>query len=284
MPKVNLDQGTDEWLQWRRGILTATDAAMLLGLSPYTTPYQGWQRKIGELPEQKMNPAMQRGIYDEPIARAKFIAEYGINMSPCCLESIVYNFIGASLDGISDCGKAILEVKSQRPVTEVPILHFCQIQHQFLSCDNSAEKCYYVSHWQGENTTFVVLPDLEWQRNYIQQAYKFWQLVVYREAPELTDRDYKSMHDCDQWRQLACAYRIADDEIQALMSLKTTLKKQIIGLSEESNSCGYGIKLKKKFTKGRIDYDEVCEMLNLNEEILETYRKPPSSCWAITID
>ena len=98
MRRVEFDQGSSEWLQWRKGLLTATDAPMLMRASPYATPYQGWQRKTGHAQEQQENEAMRRGKRDEPIAREWFIKEYGIHMESCCIESYTYNFIGASLD------------------------------------------------------------------------------------------------------------------------------------------------------------------------------------------
>lgn len=52
MKIVNFEQGSEEWLTWRKGRLTATDAAALLGKSRYVTPYKAWQRKIGQAPEQ----------------------------------------------------------------------------------------------------------------------------------------------------------------------------------------------------------------------------------------
>ena len=284
MRKVIFEQGSDEWLNWRRGLLTATDAAMLLGLSPYCTAYKGWQRKVGDAPEQKMNPAMQRGHDDEPIARALFVQEYGINMEPCCVESEIYNFIGASLDGISDCGKYILEVKSQRPVSQVPELHMCQMQHQFLSTDSTAEICFYVSHWQGENITFEVRPDLEWQKAYLPKAKEFWKQVVFREPPEMTNKDYKSMVQSSEWYCYAKEYKRICEEIKTLEEVKDSYKKELITLCGEDSCFGAGIKVMKKFSKGRIDYKEACDVLNVRDDMLEQFRKSGSSSWAITVD
>lgn len=284
MRKVHFEQGSDEWLNWRRGLLTATDAAMLLGVSPYCTPYKGWQRKIGDAPEQAMNSAMQRGHDDEPIARALFIQEYGINMHPCCVESEKNNFIGASLDGISDCGRFILEVKSQRPVDQVPEMHMCQMQHQFLSTDNEAEKCFYVSHWQGVNKTFEVYPDSEWQKAYLPQAKEFWKGVVFREPPAMTNKDYRDMNAATGWYSYACEYKRLCAEIKALEELKDSYKKELIKLCGEDSCFGAGIKVMKKFSKGRIDYKEACDVLNIRDDQLEQFRKEGSSTWAIMID
>lgn len=284
MRKLNLEQGSEEWLNWRRGLLTATDAAMLLGVSPYVTTYKGWQRKIGDAPEQAVNSAMLRGQRDEPRAREMFISQYGINMVSCCIESDTFNFIGASLDGLSDCGKYILEVKSQRPVDKVPELHMCQIQHQFLSVDNNAEKCFYVTIWEDKIYVIEVYQDPEWQKDYLPKAKEFWKKVVFKEAPEMTNKDYKDMNTSPEWETLASEYRKINQQIKSLEELKDSYKKELIKLCGEDSCIGSGIKIMKKFSKGRIDYEQACNELNIRDDQLEYYRKKGSESWAIMVD
>lgn len=280
MKKLNLEQGTDEWLEWRRGLLTATDAAVLLGESPYDTPFTGWQRKCGYIPEKTKTAPMQRGIDDEPIARVLFIEEYGINMTPCCIESETNTFIGASLDGISDCGRYGLEVKSQRPVDEVPRLHWLQMQHQMSSSDKVMEKIFYVSHWEGRNITFEVVRDDEWEKSYIPQAFKYWSFVVFKESPPLLPKDYQDRTYDPEWSTAAQQYKEINAQIKALEKLKEGYREKLIELTGEQNAMGCGLKVLKKFTKGRIDYKEVVETQNVifNED---HFRKPPSFSWTI---
>lgn len=281
MRKVNFDQGSKEWLEWRKSLLTATDAAMLLGKSPYVTPYQGWQRKKGLIPEQVSNPAMERGQRDEPIARDLFIKEYGINMTPCCIESEEYNFIGASLDGLSECGEYILEVKSQKPVEKIPEMHMMQMQHQMISTDKKVKKAFYVSHWNGENTTFEVYPDLDWQKEYLPKAKEFWESIVFCEPPKMTDKDYKNMNDNPMFVGCKNEYRQVCETIDELEKKKSLLKDEMILICGEQSSFAEGIKLIKKITRGRIEYDKVEELKSIN---LEKYRRGPTTSWCVLID
>lgn len=279
MLKVNLEQGSQEWLQWRKKLLTATDAAILLGKSPYVTPFQGWQRKCGLIPEQKTTAAMERGHRDEPIARALFIQEYGINMTPCCIESENYNFIGASLDGLSDCEQYILEVKSQRPVDQVPELHMIQMQHQMLCTDWKSKKAFYVSHWEGVNKVFEIDFDLKWTMDYITEAKEFWGRVVFNDPPPLTNRDYKDMSGAEKWIPYSKEYVRICNEIKLLEELKDSYRKELIKMCNDESCSGGGIKVLKKIVKGRIDYDSVPQLTSLD---LEPYRKPSSASWVIT--
>lgn len=280
MRKITLEQSSPEWLTWRKTLLTATDSAALMGVSPYATPYQCWQRKLGLLPEQKRTEAMDRGIRDEPIARQAFIDEYKINMTPCCIESDQYNFLGASLDGMSDCGKYLLEIKSQVPCSP-PDHHIYQMQHQLLCTDSTAEMCYYVSYFDGEIDVHEIYPDPEWVKNYLIRAQEFWKGIVFFEAPALSSRDYKDMSDSPNFITYAQRYVSINDQIKSLEEKKEILRQEIITLCNDQSSVGAGIKVLKKNVKGRVDYDSIPELSTIN---LDKYRKSPGNTWTIMID
>ena len=281
MKKISCFQGSPEWLAWRKGLLTATDAAILSGVSPYVTPYEGWQRKIGQIPEQIANSAMLRGQRDEPIARDMFIEQYGIAMTPCCIESEVYPFLGASLDGISDCGKYLLEIKSTAPVDEIPIYHMYQMQHQLLCTDNTAKICFYVTIWNNQIYVKEVYPDIIWVQDYLNEAKKFWECVVFFEPPEISSKDYKDMNGRDDWNFYADEYRKISEEIKKLEEVKDKHKKELIKLCGEDNGYGHGVKVLKKITKGRIDFENIPELSQVD---LEKYRKESTSSWTIMLD
>lgn len=287
MRRVELEQGSKEWLDWRKERLTATDAAALLGVSPYVTPFKCWERKVGQAPEQVVTSAMLRGLRDEPRARKMFIDMYGINMTPCCIESAEYDFLGASLDGISDCGRYILEVKSQQllPIKTfgVPEFHMPQMQHQMM-CDKKIEKCFYVSIWENEIVVIEVLPDLNWRKEYLPKAIDFWKGVLLFDPPSLSNRDYVDMSGKGQWNTLAREYREINEQIKSLEDQRCSLKKQLITICGENSCTGYGIKVLKKTIKGRIDYDKAFEAFQIEEGRLAEFRKPSSSSWMITID
>lgn len=52
----------DDWHEWRRQGLGASDVAAVLGLSPWQTPYSLWAEKVGLVPrEDTESPAMEFG-------------------------------------------------------------------------------------------------------------------------------------------------------------------------------------------------------------------------------
>ena len=58
----------EEWLKWRKEDVTASAAAALLGLHPYTTLLQLYMDKTGIVPLEGDSPAMRRGRLLEPLA------------------------------------------------------------------------------------------------------------------------------------------------------------------------------------------------------------------------
>lgn len=285
MRKIDLEQGSTQWLQWRKGLVTATDAPILLGASPYCTPYGGWLKKTGQAPETPVNPAMIRGQQDEPIARKMFIEKTGINMKPACIESSHHNFLGASLDGISDCESMILEIKSNGgryhndiEITGIPEFHMIQMQHQLLCGEECLEMAYYVSYNNGGIIIKEVYPDLGWMRAYLKKAKEFWRQCIFFESPPLSAKDYADKNYDPEFCKLAAEYLSIDHMIKKLEEKKINFKQELINLCGDQNCTGNGIKVLKKTTKGRIDYERIPELENIN---LDEYRKEPVSSWNI---
>jgi putative phage-type endonuclease len=288
MRKIDFEQGSQEWLDWRQDIITATDAAVIMENSLYATPYQLWQRKLGEAPEQFVNAAMIRGRDAEPIAREMFIKEYEIHMEPACIESEQYNFLGASLDGISSCNRYLLEIKSQSiekiKFKGIPDMHYDQMQHQMLCTDGAAELCYYVTIWDDEIYTIPVYPDIEWQEKYIPKAKDFWTGLVFREKPAMANKDYSDMASRGNWAAIAQDYRQLTLQIKAMQELQNVCKTELIKLCNNQSGSGAGVKVLKKESNGRVDYERVCHDWKITEDDLEKYRKEKGESWMVTIE
>ena len=104
---MKLVQGSAEWHEHRRQYRNASETPAVLGVSPWMTPYQLWQIKLG-LAEPEVTPAMLHGTQLEPQARAAYEALTGHVMQPLVLVDGEYS---ASLDGITLGGERVLEIK-----------------------------------------------------------------------------------------------------------------------------------------------------------------------------
>ena len=105
---VQLVQGSPQWHEHRRRYRNASETAAVLGVSPWTTPYQLWLQRLGRA-EVKINPAMVRGTELEPAAREAYERLTGNVMEPLVMVDGEYS---ASLDGITLDGGLILEIKT----------------------------------------------------------------------------------------------------------------------------------------------------------------------------
>lgn len=286
MKIIDLVQGSNEWLEWRKGIITATDAASIMGENPWCSAYKCWQRKLGLIPEEKENHFMRRGKEDEPIAREMFMQETGIEVFPACIQSEYNDVMGASLDGLSIDHKCIVEIKSQsfdKIINGVPKHHYHQIQHQLLCTDGIVEKCFYVSYWGGNIKILEVVVNPFWINEYLKKMNEFFNNILYKTPPAMVKGDYEANTDID-FSIVSTEYREIDRQIKELTIKKERLKEALIDLSHGKNIEGYGVKIFKKISKGRIDYAEAIEVLNIRDDQLEPFRKPDSESWCVLVD
>jgi putative phage-type endonuclease len=285
MKIINVEQGSLEWLSWRKTVITATDCPAILGSSPWTTAYKCWQRKLGLLEEQASNEAMERGKRLEPEARAQFVERYNIPMTPCVVESTEFDFLGASLDGLSDCGKYVLEIKcggsklhEQASHGEIPPYYLDQIQHQLLV--TGAERAFYYSYNGKEGICIEVLPDPEFKETVMPKARAFWKCVAFAEPPALQDSDYKDMTNQSHWKECAIKYREVCEQIKSLEVAKEDYRKELLSLCGDQNCIGNGLKVMKTVIRGRVAYDDIPELKDIN---LDKYRKESTTAWKILV-
>lgn len=61
-----------EWLEARRSGVTASEIAVVMGLSPYSSPYALYHQKLGNLPPTEQSEEMALGQYMEEYVAARF--------------------------------------------------------------------------------------------------------------------------------------------------------------------------------------------------------------------
>lgn len=192
MPRLNLEQGTSEWHSYRECHVMATSASVIMEINPFKTELELWEEMIGLRPRMKSNVAMERGTRLEPEARRLANQIIGIEFEPCVYESDKYNWMGASLDGISKCEKYILEIKCPNEKTHemalnemIPEYYIAQIQHQ-LAVTN-ARLCYYFSY-RPENIKKYAIVEIERNDEFIEKMIAkenaFWINLCTMQPPE----------------------------------------------------------------------------------------------------
>lgn len=152
--KVDLEQGTKEWLDWRNSGIGGSDIFYLVA---------GEQEMLEQLAYHKIHDisfnfskttrdAMERGHTLEPVARKLIEEVSGIKFETECLELIENPFIKVSLDGISANRKTIIEIKCLGLKTHddvartdvIPERYWLQIQFQLYV--SGARRALYVGY------------------------------------------------------------------------------------------------------------------------------------------
>lgn len=151
MIEIPLLQGSQQWLDFRKGKISGTDAASIANVSPYTSAKELYELKLGMRESQPINQKMLRGQNLEPIARDLACKKIGMNFTPAVIQSSEHFYMMASLDGLSDCKTAIMEIKCFNEDGHQLAIDgnlypyvFCQCQHNLETCN--MDLCYYISY------------------------------------------------------------------------------------------------------------------------------------------
>jgi putative phage-type endonuclease len=139
MKKVNLEQGTPEWLEFRTRHIGSSDAPIIMGVSKFCTRDELISEKRGFKSNKPANDyILNKGHKMESKARHLFELELGSAIEPAVIESEQYPFLAASLDGLLEnnviwehklVGKADFQtVKDGKCLDK----YYPQLQHQML--------------------------------------------------------------------------------------------------------------------------------------------------------
>ena len=176
----NLTQGTDEWLEARRGIVTASVVGQLITTKTMKPANNDTSRGLmmtllaeritGFIDPVYVSEDMLRGTMEEPIARQAYADHTGVQVDQVgfMTEDIGGARLGYSPDGlVSDDG--LIEIKSRRPKKHVktiledrvPVENMAQIQCGLLVSGRAW--CDYVSFCSGMTLWIKrVYPDDQW--------------------------------------------------------------------------------------------------------------------------
>src|SRR6185295_10321806 len=129
----------ESWLEARRGLITASDAASAMGLNPYKSPLKLYAQKLGRLEGEEENEAMAWGRLFQSGIGERFAEKTGRAVTEAPQHTIYLHpdapFVGGTFDFFqkdATKGDGILETKaSQIPwQDEPPVMYQVQLQCQ----------------------------------------------------------------------------------------------------------------------------------------------------------
>jgi putative phage-type endonuclease len=277
-----LRQGSPEWHAWRLLGIGGSDAPVIMGVSPWMDLMTLWKIKVGEFVDDRQTDAMRRGIEMEPVARAAYETHTGNIVEPALAIHPGFDWMRASLDGLSFDGDVVIEIKcpgrsshNEAKEGRVPDVYWPQVQHCLLV--TGAARLDYWSFDGAEGVLVPVEPDAAYQLLLIEKERAFWELVKSKTPP--TQQTYEGKWTCEDptLEALADQYILLTDVIERQTRDLDKIKAKLYAACRAAvNTVG---PLTVSRTKGRLTLDQ--KALEASGVDLSTYRKRGADYWLV---
>lgn len=278
---LTLEQGSPEWLEFRKSKIMASDSPVIMEASPYNTPYKLWCQKQG-ICEPDFNDAMAFGKNMEPVIRRKVSDKLNTEFTPCVVQSTLVDWAGASLDGFSENGDTAIEIKCANAEDHemalkerVPHKYYAQVQKQMFVL--GIDIVFYVSYHKEDIKIFEVDRDQDYIDLLLNKEKIFYDCVQNFTAPDLTDKDYVKRVDIE-FKEAVERWKESKDLLKQYEQNEKKNRDFLINLCQNKSSEGYGIKVSKSIRRGNVDYSSIPQLAEID---LEPYRKASSESWRI---
>lgn len=182
-----------DWLAQRRKTIGGSDAAGIVGLSQYATPYTVWADKTGRLPEPEDNEAMRQGRDLEEYVAKRWEEATGkaVRRSNAILYNSLYPFAHADIDrtvvgesaGLECKTTAALNLRQFRGV-EFPEKYYVQCVH-YLAVTGCTRWYLGVLVFGKGFFTFTLERDQAEIDALMTTEHNFWELVKQDTPPAL---------------------------------------------------------------------------------------------------
>lgn len=184
----------DDFLKSRATGIGGSDAAAILGLSRWKSPFQVYQEKRGEAAQTPDNASMRWGRYLEPVVRQAYADDTGraVRLPDGLVRHQQHTFMIANLDGVTDDGR-VVEIKTARTSQgwgepgsdQVPQEYLLQVQH-YMAVTGLVVADVAVLIGGSDFRLYEVPADKELQDMLISAEAEFWSCVQSGYPPEPT--------------------------------------------------------------------------------------------------
>lgn len=221
-----VESGSDEWHNQRARGIGGSDAAIILGISPWKNILELWTEKVeGKRREFNGNELMKWGNLLEPLIAEEYRKITGRNVvtyeDACHFQHPVNKFMIGNVDGIiydKNKGRGILEIKTKNAYTRwehdwkdgnIPEYYKTQFQHYMAAAQCTWGAFAVLDLGSMEIVTFDVERDNELIDKLIKEETIFWNSVIFKIKPEIDNS--KNTNDFIRYY-----YGESDDELDVL--------------------------------------------------------------------
>ncbi|MDK2085801.1 lambda exonuclease family protein [Campylobacter coli] len=270
---IDLEQGSHEWLNFRKGKIGASMVASCVGIKGAFNSKEEAREIILGLKEVYQNKAMRRGNEYEPLIRARVEFLHSVSITPVVLQSLENEMFIASLDGIDENG-IIYEFKysqdeydfikrNKKPSDK----YYAQVQ--FGLYISGKEKCIFVAiNKEEEIVECEVLRDEAYQEWLIKSVKQFILDYIINQKS-----DYKDLDD-NHAKELTIEIIRLENTIKPIKEKLESLKKELIALANGEKARCLDITIYPQI-RTTIDYKGFLEFAKL--EVPREYMKQTTS-------
>ncbi len=188
----------EKWLEIRRGSIGGSDAAAVMGISPWKSPYTLWLEKTGQLPEEDLSDreSVHFGNVLEEVVAREFCQREGKKVKRCGLyRSKEFPFLTASFDRLIVGEDAGLEIKTaagwkgrEWDAGEIPPPYYLQCLHYMIV---SGLPRWYIAALIGGNhySCWIVEYNQKDAAALLEAERAFWEKVQAHIMPEIDGSD-----------------------------------------------------------------------------------------------
>ena len=272
MKQLPLTQNSEEWLEARKQYRTASEAAIVLGISPFQTQENFKLIKAG-LKQQYYSKAMRQGHELEDTVRQLANEHFSLTFEDQCWVNGSYM---ASLDGID--GETLVELKvSDKTYKElkdglVPTYYEAQVQQQ-LYC--SPATVGYLVAYSPEAEEIAVSPPIYPRAEFIPALEEAWETFDAMPVPEKID-----FSDDGSVVNLFQEYERLKRQADELKDRMDAIKTQLVERANEHSIEAQGYKLTKSKPRASYDYSKACKDAKLD---MEAYKKVGNPTWTLSV-
>jgi putative phage-type endonuclease len=232
----------------RIGYLGGSDAAVVLGISPWKTRYQLWCEKTGAEPAPDLSSIdyIYFGHLLEPIVASEFQRrlQKKVREKRMLVKHAKFPFVAGHVDRIVLNEDAILECKTSNAFdyrrwgesggdhTDIPEYYLAQVDHYMLTTGRSMS---YLATLIGGNDFryYTIERNAEREQRLLEALIKFWTLIQQDDPPEITnEKDAKH-----RWKESAEGTAVPVDQAMRSKVLRlAVVSKERKELEEEEKA------------------------------------------------
>jgi putative phage-type endonuclease len=193
-----LEQGSPEWLLWRKTGIGSSDAPVIVNGEHFRRTRESlWLEKLGRLEPKPMNPfvqqRMERGNILEKDARTWYEHVMELEAQPLVAMHPFLDWCKGSLDGYVPSTRTVLEIKSPGNKDhntalqqQVPEKYIPQLNHLILVTGSS--RVHYLSYHPGRTykeryALISYMPEPEVLADLMKKEETFWNCIQKQQPP-----------------------------------------------------------------------------------------------------